>query len=277
MSDELAEVPAEVTTDVQVSETPDTSEVENKDVAAEGEAEPQTEQPKQEPTEAEKVKYASQKRIDRLVAQKTALERQYQEAITKLQQYEQPKSDAPREEDFETTEDFLKAQGRYEAQQEIEAQKKAEAQENANKAYQAQMDAKRAEVEARESEIRKTTPDYDEKVAVISEFIEGVDQNTVEFKTFRDVLFGLKDMPGVSYKLGSDPDLLESMVKMPPIEIARTLFRLEYELEHAPKQPIKQQSAPPKPVGGASNASKDLKKMSTEEFMAYRNSQLRRR
>ena len=269
MSDELAEVPAEVTTDVQVSETPDTSEVENKDVAAEGEAEPQTEQPKQEPTEAEKVKYASQKRIDRLVAQKTALERQYQEAITKLQQYEQPKSDAPREEDFETTEDFLKAQGRYEAQQEIEAQKKAEAQENANKAYQAQMDAKRAEVEARESEIRKTTPDYDEKVAVISEFIEGVDQNTVEFKTFRDVLFGLKDMPGVSYKLGSDPDLLESMVKVPPIEIARTLFRLEYELEHAPKATAKPVAEPPKPLSSNSKGNRPLSEKSGKDILEW--------
>ena len=272
MSDELVETPAieETTVDqVETVETPDTSEAQNTDVAAEGEAEPQGQEPKKELSEVEKVKAAMQKRIDRLTAQKTNAERQFQDAIANLQKYEQPKSNAPKEEDFETTEDYLKAVGKYEAQQEIEAQKKAEAQDQANKAYQAQVEAKRAEISEKEAEIRKTTPDYDEKVAIVTEFIDGVDQNTVEFKTFRDVLFGMKNMPAISYKLGSDPDLMESMAKQSPIEIARTLFRLEYDLENAPKQNVKPVAAPPKPISSNSKGNRSLNDKSGSEILEW--------
>lgn len=265
MSEELAQVPETVETQQpepsnEAAKTDDAPQVE----ADEG-GEPAKEQPK-ELTEVDKVKYAMQKRIDRLTAKAAELERSHIEAVEKLKQFEQPKSSAPNEDDFETTEDYLKALGKYEAQQEIEAQKKAEAEEIKNKAYAEKIAAKRAAFEAQEAEIRKTTPDYDEAVQVLNEFVSTVNTQTQEFQVFRDVLMDSKNMPAISYELGKNPDLMDKLSKSSPVEIARTLFRLEYDIENRAKPTTQTQPAPPKPVTNSSKTTKSLEEMSYKEL-----------
>lgn len=260
MSEELAATPE---IEVATTETPEpsTEAVKTDDV----QAEESKEQPK-ELSEVDKVKYAMQKRIDRLTAKAAELERSHIEAVEKLKQFEQPKSNAPREEDFETTEDYLKALGKYEAQQEIEAQKKAEAEANKNKAYEEKIAAKKAAFEAQEAEIRKVTPDYDETVQVLNEFVSTVNTRTQEFQVFRDVLMDSKNMPAISYELGKNPDLLDKLTKIPPVEIARTLFRMEYDIEKREKPQPQTQPAPPKPVSTSSKGGKSIEDMSYKEL-----------
>jgi len=207
-----------------------------------------------------------QKRIDRLTAKAAELERSYQESAQKLQAYEQPKSSAPNADDFETTEDYLKAVGKYEAQQEIEAQQKAEAESAKAKAYEEKIAAKKAAFEALETEVRKTTPDYDETVQVLNEFVSTVNTKTEEFRVFRDIMMDSKNLPALSYHLGKNPDLLDNLTKLPPVEIARTLFRIEYDIEKTPKPQTQNQPAPPKPVSGSSKGVKSIEDMSYKEL-----------
>lgn len=269
MSEELAETPE---IEVATTETPEpsTEAVKTDDApqADAGEAEAAKEQPK-ELSEVEKVKYAMQKRIDRLTAKAAELERSHIDAVEKLKQFEQPKSNAPREEDFETTEDYLKALGKHEAQQEIEAQKKAEAEANKNKAYEEKIAAKKAAFEAQEAEIRKVTPDYDETVQVLNEFVSTVNTQTQEFQVFRDVLMDSKNMPALSYELGKNPDLMDNLSKMSPVEIARTLFRMEYDIENRAKPQIQTQPAPPKPVSSTQKAHKSMDTKSGKEILEW--------
>ena len=263
MSDALAATPEiEVTT-----QTPEPSNeaVKTDDVQTEAPEAEVKEQPK-ELSEVDKVKYAMQKRIDRLTAKAAELERSHIEAVEKLKQFETPKSNAPREDDFETTEDYLKALGKYEAQQEIEAQKKAEAEALKNKSYEEKIAAKKAIFEEQEAEFRKTTPDYDEAVQVMNEFVSTVNTQTVEFQVFRDVLMDSKNMPALSYELGKNPDLMDKLTKLPPLEIARTLFRLEYDIEKRPQKQIETQPTPPKPVSSSSKGSKSLEDMNYKEL-----------
>lgn len=270
MSEELAIEPVETVTDApaEVTETPEPSEAQT-DETAEAPAEAKEEQ-KPELTEADKIRHAMQKRIDRLTAKSSAAEQQLQEVMERLKQFDQPETnDAPKEDDFETVEDYLKAVGKWEAKQEAakaEQEKTAQAQKQA---FEAKMNAKRAEFEAKEAELRKTTPDYDETVQVLNEYVDGVDQKSAEFQVFRDVLMGSNDMAAMSYHLGKNPEILENLSKADPITIARTLFRIEYDLEKAPKPQPSVSPKPPRAVSSKSNATKSLAESSPEDIVKW--------
>ena len=223
---------------------------------------------KKELTEEEKYKHGTQKRIDRLTAKLAEQERTARELAEKVAQYETSKQTdtAPKEEDFQTTEEYLKAVGKYEAMQEIAEANKAKAQEEAQKTYAEKMAKRSAEVSAQEAEFRKVTPDYDDATQVLNEYVEMADKKSAGFSVFRDVLMSAPDLPALSYHLGKNPDLMESMLKMEPSQIAWTLIEQAIKLRDAPKEPVKQTSAPPSPVGGSSKATKALDQMSYQEM-----------
>ncbi len=232
----------------------------NDEVKAEPEAKPEL-------TELDKYKHATQKRIDRLTAKQNEQERQYQEAMQKLAQYEQTKADAgPKEEDFQTTEEFLKAQGAWEARQEFAKAEAAKSAEQAQKAYEEKIANRSKEVGLQEAEFRKTTPDYDEATAVLNEFVGSVNQKSGQFTVLRDVLMSAPDLPALSYHLGKNPDLLESLMTKEPAQVAWTLIEEAIKLRDAPKKQQTVTAAPPTPVSGQSQTSKPLDAMSYKEI-----------
>ena len=255
------------------------TQVEAEKVAAPSEAEktdaksgdkPPVNENKTELTEVDKIKYAMQKRIDRLVASRSETERKYQELLDAQKRLEGEKvvGKAPQEADFKTAEEYLKALGKYEAEQEFTKQQKAQSEKQRQEAYLKTIEARRAEFDLKEAEMRKSTPDYDEAVSVVNEHIAAVDKNSVGFSVFRDVMMGSKDMAAMSYYLGKNPDVLESLASKDPIDIARTLFYIEKDLmDKAPKQQQQQQPLPPKAVSGSPKASnKSLHEMDYKEL-----------
>ncbi|TXH13055.1 MAG: hypothetical protein E6R03_11870 [Hyphomicrobiaceae bacterium] len=243
---EVAETTSEPSDDVK-TDVPanDTQE-------APAESEPKAE--KKELTEEEKYKHGTQKRIDRLTAKLAEQERTARELAERLASYEASKQTdtAPKEEDFETTEEYLKAVGKHEALKEIEKQNAAKAQEEAQKTYAEKMAKRSAEVSAQEAEFRKTTPDYDDATQVLNEYVEMADKQSAGFAVFRDVLMSAPDLPALSYHLGKNPDLMESMLKMEPAQIAWTLIEQAIKLRDAPKDTPKRPSSPPNPSKGSS-------------------------
>jgi predicted nucleic acid-binding Zn-ribbon protein len=143
-------------------------------------AETKVETAKPELTPSEKAVAAMQKRIDRLTARLHDAERQKAQQPTK--------ADAPKPEDFDTQEDFLIAKGKFEAKQEFAEAEKAKAKEAEERAYKADIEAQRAKFDAKEAELRKTTPDYDSAMSVLNEYVAMADQRSVGFQVFRDVL-----------------------------------------------------------------------------------------
>lgn len=260
MTTDLAIQPVEETvTEVEVTEPPEPSEGNTDEPADEAAPEQKT-----EPTEVEKVKHAMQKRIDKLTAKSSTLEKQYQEMLQKVQT-EQPKNDAPKEDDFETVEDYLKAVGKWEAKQEA-----AQAdQENRKK----EAEAKRLEIEGvqrqtfetRANELRKTAPDFDDVAQAFVEELADLPQSegTEALKTIiRSSPIG----PDITYHLGKNPDVVEGLKKTDTVGLARALFRIEYDLEKAPKAKPQSQPTPPKPSSGSAKSSKTLEDMSYQEM-----------
>ena len=250
MSEELAIEPVDVVTEApaEVAETPEPSKVENNDEPA-----PDAEtQDKPEPTEAEKVRYAMQKRIDRQTARNAQMERELAELREKSAKIEQPKQDdGPKEADFETVEDYLIAKGKWEAKQEFAAEQKTKADQETQAKQMQILNERRKEFEKKEAEFRASKPDYDEAVAVVNEYVAAADKATPGFGVFRDIMMECNDLAAMSYHLGKNPDIIEGLQNARPVEVARTLFRLEQELENAPKVKTQPKAAPLKPVGGS--------------------------
>jgi hypothetical protein len=233
------------------------------------------ESPKKELTELERVKYGMQKRIDRQTARLSEMERRYQSLQQEIEGYrKKPEDGAPKEDDFENVEDYLKAVGKWEAKQEIEKTEKTRKEEDLKKAYMSKLEAKRAMHEAKEAEFRKAMPDYDDAVQVLNEYLATVDPNTDGFRVFRDVMLGSKDMAAMSYHLSKNPEMLETLAKSEdPIDVARVLFRVEYDLERAPKDKPKSQPKPPEASkSGAGKSVKRVDEMSARELVKWANS-----
>jgi hypothetical protein len=261
-----AETTEQVTVDPVAKETPAPSEGEKQTDDAGKEP---AKQDKPEPTEAEKVQHAMQKRIDKMTAKLAERERQIQEIEQKYLKEKPVQSTAPKEDDFESVEDYLKALGRYEAEQEIKT-KETERQNAERQAAYQKMIAERQNLAAeKEAEIKKVTPDYDEKVKVVEESISMLSDSqkgSIGFQVFRDMLFSSDNMPALTYELGKNPDLMDEMLTMNPLQIARKIARLEIQLENAPKPQTKPVAIPPNPIkGGGTPKTED--QMSGKELL----------
>lgn len=235
------------------------------DVKPDGEAK----ENKPEPTEAEKVKYAMQKRIDKQTAKLADYERLLAEKEAVLLKAQPQQTNAPKEEDFATYEEYLKAQGRWEVVQEQKEAQQKQAQADRDAAYQKTMSERKAMFEEKEVELKKVTPDYDEKVGEVESTISLLTDSqkaSTEFQVFRDMLFSSDNMPALTYELGKNPDLLDKLLTMNPLQIARQIARLELQIENAPKQQHKPVTAPPTPISSGSKANKSVTEMSYKEM-----------
>jgi len=261
-------LPQDTSTEVEVKTSDLPVDDKQEDVAKpEGDAKLED---KPEPTEAEKIKYAMQKRIDKQTAKLAEMERLLaeKEAVL-LKSQPQQQTDAPKEEDFGTYEEYLKAQGRWEALQEQKEAQQKQAQADRDAAYQKTMAERKVMFDEKETELKKITPDYDEKVAEVESSISLLtdsQKSSTEFQVFRDMLFSSDNMPALTYELGKNPDLLDKMLTMNPLQIARQIARLELQIENAPKQQHKPVTAPPTPISSNSKANKTIEQMSYKEI-----------
>ena len=256
-------------------ETPAPSEGVDETATDAPEAAADTEQPaeeKKEPSEADKVKAAMQKRIDRLTAQRSEAERKLQENEQRLAALAPKQTDdGPKEADFETYEEFLIAKGEHKARKDYEA-KEAEAKKaERTRLEQQQFEAQRKEFDAKEAEFRKTTPDYDDTVAVLNEAIGSVNHKSPEFQAFREMLLSSSDLPALSYELGKNPEILDELQTMRPGQIARKLFEIEQGIKNKPAPTTKDVLPTPiKPLGGKVRTEKPLEQMSPKQIEAWR-------
>lgn len=272
----LADAPEIETVETQVNtnDTPETETSEpSTDANQEGEisesskaVEAKPEQ-KQELTEAEKIKYGMQKRIDRQTAKNAQMEREIAE-LRSLVEKSQPakQSDEPQENQFETTEEYLIAKGKHEARKEYEAANAKAKQDVEAREYNEKVAKIRQAFEVKETEFRKTTPDYDDAVSVVNDYIGTAPKDSMHVAVFRDFIMESDNPAPLLYRLGRDPEIIESMTEMTPMKFARALVRLEMELENAPKQVATKTATPPSPVKGTTSGQKKLDEMSYTEL-----------
>jgi len=181
----------------------------------------------------------------------------------------QPAGDeVPTIDKFSNIEDYVTAKAQWVARQQIQ---EALA-ENERKAH-----VQRSQSEA--EQLHSTWQERVEKaVAETPDFEEVIGASQVPLSPAMERTILESDVgPKLAYWLAQNPQEAMKIANLPPIRAIAALGRIEERLSTAPPPVPKPSSAPPpvEPVGSRAKVSKNPDDMTTEEWMAWRNKQLR--
>ena len=228
---------------------------------------PATEQPdpqKDEQARDEKGRFV-QKRINELTREKHEARR---EAERTRQELEQLRQEMARLRQPEAPDPNIDLQGYIRHQAEQTARQLVE-QERGQ--WQQQQETQRIqslaqEYSAREADFAATHPDYEESVEAFMS-VAGVNPPLAELLMTSDL------GPAVVHYLGTHLDEAARISQLPPHMAAREVTRLETRLAQKPK-PVTKAPDPVPTVGGGTAQTKDPDRMTTDEWVAWRRSQL---
>lgn len=225
-----------------------------------------------------KEKSAAQARIEQLAREKNDERRQREALEKRLKELEaaQPKPEPaklPVESDFDDYEQYQSAVADYAA--EVALSKLDEK----NQAQQRQAEQQRLNAEA-----EKKAEAFRDKIAAEKSMYEGFDSKLndptfadIASRMSGDVVMMLQESEkatALTYHLASNLDVADRIASLPPIQAARELTKIELALEVPSAKKISEAPDPIEPVDG-NTSSDDPDKMSTDEWIAWRNRQTR--
>lgn len=272
-SDEAKE---ETEAKAQADETTEESETSEEENEAEGDEDSEDEKPQKPKKEG-----GFQRRIKKLTSKLS--EAQAQAEYWREQALRGQKSDKdamsvtetpelkqkPKPDDYETHEDYIEALADWKLEHKL-AERDAEARKNQIKSeHDKILDAHLRRVE----DFKKSHEDFDEVIEDVADMRLSL--------TVQEVILKSENGPELMYELAKDPDELERINKLPAIQAARELGKLEAKIvaqskspEEKKQQKITKAPPPPKPVSGKSE--KTVKKsiydpdISQEEYERLR-------
>lgn len=266
-SESIEQTPA--TTETHQVEAAETQETETQQQETEGNEQPRDEQGKFKP----KV----QQRIDEITRARHEAEREaaYWRQRATGGANEQAQSSAnepppkPTVEQFQDYADYVEALTDWKAGQKVNEALSARDAEKAKEAEGRVKQSKAQIWEERQAATRAATPDYDEVVGLS------------EIQVAAHVAEALIDSdvgPALAYQLAKNPELAERINALPPLAAAREIGRLEASLSKpavaAPENKVSKAPPPISPVGARSTPVSDPEKMSTDEWLKWRQGQL---
>ncbi len=227
-----------------------------------------TEEPKVvELTEADKVKTSMQKRINKQTAKNKAMEEELYRTKRDLEEFQASKKNdkAPNEDDFSDLDEYNEAVIKHRVDTEVKGKLEADKLSRSQK-LQEEKDAitQKAFVE-KENAFKVNVPDYDDIADVLAETMQDMG-NTPVITTVGQVIMDSDVAPQLVYELGNNPELLQNMVGMTPVQTARELFKLELGFSKN-KVTRKTLPTPIKAVGSNGNFSKELDDMDGGELL----------
>lgn len=224
----------------------------------------------------------AQKRIDELTRKRYDAEREaayWREQALKQQPPAQPdatRTTAPQE--LPTLAQFGYDEMKYQAAlidyaaQEAERRTLERIREDQTRTQQAQG---RSAFEKRQAEFLQAMPDYRAKVLE--------DRNLPISTPMLEVIVESEQGPAIAYYLAENRDLAEQIARLPPVQAARAIGRIEARLEAnrpaaAPQAPPVSKAPPPPPRIEATEPAvdKDPDQMSPEAWLKWRTKQLAR-
>lgn len=250
---------------------------------AEAKQESQVDANAAETPEAEKKPNKVQERINQLTREKYE-ERQkraeLEERLKKLESQQPQKApevaQAPKEDDFDSYSDYQSAQEKYladraanAAYERLKAEQEAAKEQTSEQQRQEEIKAKRAKFDENLTAKRTNFENFEE-VAYGHEFMD---------MGLAEMIFDMDKGPEVAYHLGSHLDEAERIFSLSPIERARELTKLEFQVEQLKPKKVSDAPDPINPLSGSSErvADKDPDDMTTDEWLAWRNKNLANR
>lgn len=233
-------------------------------------------EPKEEPPPIPK---GVQKRIDRAVREKyeaQARAKMLEERLSALEQRNSPPPQAaaptgdkaPTLDQFESFDDYVAAKAEYIASRKIE-QALSEREQRQQQQYQQTREQQlQSDWNKRIVEATAEMPDFEDVIAT---------SDVPMTPAMRDAIVESDVGPKLAYYLANNPDEATKIANMSPIGAIRALGRIEERLASSPVKKIT--SAPP-PVGsvaGSASVTKNPDKMSAEEWLRWRNDQIKKR
>ena len=270
MSEEVELQQAAVeTTPEQAAQQPETAPEQQTDVDT-------TEQAKQDDDEDHRVPKGVQKRIDRLTQEKYRLRAELEFLRSQQQQPQsqqqapqtEQQTQAPKLEQYGSIEEYLEALADFKASQKFDQVSK-ERQAKESQSRQQQEAAKLHEGYAKQTEqARQAYDDFDEVVENPSLPIT---------KAMAEAIMRSNNGADVAYYLGKNPDQAARLANLDPFSAAVEIGRIAATVVRP--QPRKASNAPPpiQPVGARATPVTDPDKMSTDEWLKWRNGQLKKR
>lgn len=218
--------------------------------------------------DARELKTSVGKRIDELTRRRYDAERERDHwremALRSQTQAPEPKVEAlPQSKtlaDFGYDEAKFFAYVREETRKEAAAAAREELQKTQTTDYAAQRDA---DFEERVAEFAKDLPDFQEVTQ---------DPHLAITEVMAETIKDSENGPAIAYHLGKNPKLAASISRLPPLQQAREIGRIEAALANKPAVP-KVSAAPapaPKIEGGDSKTEKNPVEMSPAEFAKWR-------
>jgi chromosome segregation ATPase len=264
------------------------TEVEAQEVETEVTAEQHAEAPEdgveetatsEDADEKPKRKSRAEERINALTREKYEAQRQleaYQRQVAEYQQYlsqqqaQRPQDDMPKLADFNYDEQaYTQAVAQWNQGQIQRFQQSIQQNWQQQQVQQAQM-AEAQKLQSAMSAGQQKYPDFIAKVTDPS-LPPLREINPAAFQAVMDSDVGVD----VAYYFANNPEQVYALASMSPVQAVKRVAQIEAQLNNKPVS----QKSPPKPpsrVSGNSEAVKDPRKMSTDEWMAWRNAQAKR-
>lgn len=255
-----------------VETTPDTA-VQQPETAPEQQTDADTAaQAKKDDEEEHRVPKGVQKRIDRLTREKYQLQaqlevlRQQPQAPQQRQQQDAPAA-APKLDQFASIEEYIDAMAEHKAAQKAdEVFRKRDAEQSATKQQQESARVREGFTKA-----------MDDARTAYDDFDDVVDNPDVPISQgMAEAIMRSKNGADVAYYLGKNPDEAVRLANLDPFSAAVEIGRLAATIVRP--QPRKASNAPPpiQPIGARATPVSDPEKMSTEEWLKWRNGQLKK-
>lgn len=178
----------------------------------------------------------------------------------------EPPQPKPSEDQYTDYSQYLEALADWKADQKIKAHLSEVESQRQQEAQQRTQQEKVQGFQAKAAEFAKEHPDYH----VVAE-----NPNVPISQPMFDAIVESDMGPQIAYHLGQHPEEASRISSMSDYGAARELGKLEAQLSIPPKPKTSQAPDPVEPVGGGSErTAKDPEKMTTEEWMAWRNKQV---
>lgn len=226
----------------------------------------ETDEQREERARDEKGRFV-QKRINELTREKYEARRQADAYRAELEQLrsESQHSRQPPPDPNEDPQAFIARLAREEARKLIESERSATAQQQ----EQQRIQSVAQQYAGREAAFAADHPDYHEALdSLIS--LSAIDPMTAE------VLMASEHGPLVVHHLGTHLDEAVQLASMPTHMRIAHVARLEARLSAPKPKPVTKAPDPVPSLGGGAAATKDPDRMSADEWLVWRNSQLKR-
>lgn len=236
------------------------------------------------PSEAKKTANPVQPRINQLTRKNhdqlmkhTAETAELKARIAKLEQAPpvvetHEKRVAPNEDDFDSSQDYHAANAKFyadvsgdAAQERITASDSDTKEKTAQTARQTELKGKKAAFEKKLEAIRGNFENFEEVAYGNTQFMD---------LDLAEQIFDLDKGPEVAYHLGSNLDEAERIFALSPIQRARELTKLEFQVEALKPKVVSDAPDAITPLGNSATVEMDPDKMTADEWQAWRNKQV---